>query len=275
MPAVPDAVDVGPADDAAGGVAAGQGAPVLAVDRHAGQIERRQLARLTVVDLAGDVHEPAILGRHLRFQLVAPLGGEPEDPGEGVRRARRILDLVRVDGDRARRHGQGELVAVAVEDRAPLGGQDAVPGPLLGAPRCAASHPRRVCSSPTRTSTAPRIRSIATSVLISRRRGWPAENRVSPPRTSASAAFRRARWRGSGARRPSASAPGGRAQAAVPTAGGATRGVRRRQRSDLAVSRRDRSGTVRRPTAAPSRRGSSAGRRVLAGRGSPRGTRWC
>ena len=90
------------------------------------------MARLTIVDLAGDVHEPAVPGRHLRLELVAPFGGQTEDPGEGVRRAGRILDLVRVDRDRARRHGQGELVAVAVEDRAPLGGQYPVPGPLLG-----------------------------------------------------------------------------------------------------------------------------------------------
>ena len=108
---------------------------------------------------------------------------------------------------------------------------------------------------------------MTTSAVISRRRGWPAEKRV----TQREVRERRVR-RGPLAR------VGGAGDAPVPRAAVRHR-LNRPGRAplgdsghrpwsaaaaeNLAVSRRDRSGAVRRPTAAPNRRGSSAGRRGL------------
>ena len=64
-----DAVDVGPADHAAAGLAAGQDPLALGVDVDAGQPERRDLLADRLVDLARDVHETGRLGDHRRDQL--------------------------------------------------------------------------------------------------------------------------------------------------------------------------------------------------------------
>ena len=131
-----DAIDVGAPDDALAGRAARHHPAVLGVGAHARHVELVDLAGDRRVDLAGDVAEADVLGGVAGDgggQGGLVVGVEIEQLGEHRGGAGGIGDLQRVDDDRRRRHRQGELVPVAVEDRAPLGRQHPGPSPLLGA----------------------------------------------------------------------------------------------------------------------------------------------
>ena len=128
-----DAVDVGAPDDAAAGVPAGHDPPVLVVDGDAGEAERADLPADPRIGLPGDVEEAAVARRHVgRAAPPARSSDRSSEVAEGVDRPGRVEHLARVDGDRRSGHGQGQLVAVAVEDRAALGRQLTAAGPQLG-----------------------------------------------------------------------------------------------------------------------------------------------
>ena len=85
-----------------------------------------------VVDLAGDVREPA---RAVRQPLRERLLVDDDDRRELGRVAVRVADDVRVGDDRGLRDRERELDAVAVEDAPPLGGQRDRADPLPDAER--------------------------------------------------------------------------------------------------------------------------------------------
>ena len=68
---------------------------------------------------------PSSLASIAGHQLVAAVVVEPEQGRRRSAPCRRVGDLLGVDGDGAGRHRQGQLLAVAVEDRAALGRQRA------------------------------------------------------------------------------------------------------------------------------------------------------
>ena len=166
-----DAIDVGAPDDALAGRAARHHPAVLGVGAHARHVERVDLAGDRRVDLAGDVAEADVLGGvagDVGGQGGLVVGVEIEQLGEHRGGAGGIGDLQRVDGDRRRRHRQGELVAVAVEDRAALGRP--APGSVPTARRrrcagrrrcCPAATPRAPARWPTRRGSPPAWRSTA------------------------------------------------------------------------------------------------------------------
>ena len=124
------AVDVGLADHAASGLATGHFAPVLPIDVDAGQLEARDLVAERGVDLAGDVHESALLAVDLGLQFGDLLVGQVEQVVERLDRGGAVVDEFRVDRDGGGGHRDRQLVAVAVEDGAALRGHVPRAGPL-------------------------------------------------------------------------------------------------------------------------------------------------
>ena len=115
-------VDVGPSEHASGEVAGREDAGRLVVPADPGEVEVLDRLGRDVVDLAGDVDELAVLGEIGR-QGCLLVRREPEHRSERSGRAGRIDHEARVGEDRRGRHGDRELVTVAIEDHAALGGQ--------------------------------------------------------------------------------------------------------------------------------------------------------
>src|SRR5690606_30810553 len=99
----------------------------------AGQLERGHRVGGLVADPPGHVGELAALPPEAGSHLGDLVGLEVEDLAEGGRRGLRILDEARVGPDGALGDADREVVAVAVEDRAAVGGQGDLLEPLGGA----------------------------------------------------------------------------------------------------------------------------------------------
>ena len=117
------------AEDGPGEVPGGREALGLVEEEDARQVEVGDRVGHVVLDPPGDVGE---LGRatQLAGQRQGPVGVETEDGGQRGRDGGGILDEARVGPDRALRDADGQVVAVAVEDRPALGGQRDVLEPL-------------------------------------------------------------------------------------------------------------------------------------------------
>ncbi len=89
----------------------------------------------SIVDLPTHVDEPALLRDHLSPESLLLARVEPEHRGQHREGRRRVVDEFRIDADGAGGDGHGELLAVAVEDGAPIGGDGGGPGPLVGGSR--------------------------------------------------------------------------------------------------------------------------------------------
>ena len=186
------AVDVGLADDAASGLAAGHLPPVLPIDVDTGQLEARDLVTERRVDLARDVDEPALLAVDLGQQVGDLVVGQVEEVVECLDRGGAVVDELRVDRDGGGGNGDRHLVAVAVEDRAALRGHVPRAGPLRRALRTvgigfgglqgrdAGDHDQQE-------------HAMTTSAAISRKRGEPARRGV---RLRGGGAWTRTRLRG-------------------------------------------------------------------------------
>ena len=120
----PDLADQRPAE------VAGRVEPLLLLEQqHAVDVERLHLVGDVVRDLARQVHEAAGPG-----QVGAEPGlVEPEHRGQAAGRAGGVGDDAGVGRDRGLGDGDGEVVAVAVEDRAPPAGELDRLDPLLAA----------------------------------------------------------------------------------------------------------------------------------------------
>ena len=91
-------------------------------DRRSRRSRASRRGRRCEVDLPGEVREAALRVSELEEVVL----GLAEDRGELLRRLRRVLDQVRRREDRRRLLGDGQLVAVAVEDRAAVPGTSTV-----------------------------------------------------------------------------------------------------------------------------------------------------
>ncbi len=84
------------------------------------------------VDLALDVHETLVLGHERGVELGLGRLVEAEHGRQRAYRSFRIGDELRVDAHRCRRDRDRQFLTVAVEDRAAVGDQLDLAGPLVG-----------------------------------------------------------------------------------------------------------------------------------------------
>src|SRR5690606_5126385 len=120
-PGEADVVDANLPEDRPGQVAVGVEAPGLVEEVDAGQLERGDGVGDLVIDLAGDVGEVEVRAAEAAGEVRDRLGVEREGPGEGARHRRGVLDEPGVGPDGLVRQAHREVVAVAIEDRAPVG----------------------------------------------------------------------------------------------------------------------------------------------------------